>query len=105
MAAITATAAAVGGAALKAGWGPQGWGLIIASFLASAYNQASWLYSNDDFLGVLVPAANHGEWSCKYSQQIAHKRRSGRETLGRTWRSPKVACGLFSCDASVTLFI
>jgi len=62
MAAITATAAAVGGAALKAGWGPQGWGLIIASFLASAYNQASWLFSNDDFLGVLVPAANHGDY-------------------------------------------
>jgi hypothetical protein len=58
---LTATAAAVGGAALKVGFTPEGWTLIIASFLANAYNQLSWLMSNDDFLGVLVPAASHGD--------------------------------------------
>lgn len=62
MGALTATAAAVGGAAVKAGWTPTGWGLILASFLANAYNQASWLYSNDEFLGVLVPASSHGDY-------------------------------------------
>lgn len=62
MGAITATVAAVGGAAVKGGWTPVGWGLILASFLANAYNQMSWLKSNDDFLGVLVPAANHGDY-------------------------------------------
>jgi hypothetical protein len=62
MGALTATAAAVGGAALKAGWTPTGWSLILASFLASAYNQATWLYSNDDFLGVFVPASSHGDY-------------------------------------------
>jgi hypothetical protein len=61
-AALTATATAVGGAALKGGWTPIGWGLIIASFLANAYSSSSWLTTNDDFLGVLVPAANHGDY-------------------------------------------
>jgi len=60
--AISATAAAVGGAAVKGGWTPIGWGLILATFLANAYSQLSWLSSNDDFLGVLVPAANHGDY-------------------------------------------
>ena len=59
--ALTATATAVGGAALKGGWTPIGWGLIIASFLANAYSSANWLTTNDDFLGVLVPAASHGD--------------------------------------------
>lgn len=64
MGALTATAAAVGGAAVKGGWSSVGWGLILASFLANVYNDMSWLYSNDDFLGALVPAANHGDnWS------------------------------------------
>jgi hypothetical protein len=61
-AALTATATAVGGAALKGGWTPVGWGLIIASFLANAYSSANWLTTNDDFLGVLVPAANHADY-------------------------------------------
>ncbi|HYN79923.1 MAG TPA: hypothetical protein VES88_00360 [Gemmatimonadaceae bacterium] len=60
MGALAATAAAVGGAAVKGGW-PVGWGLILGSFLANAYNQLSWLRTNDDYLGALVPAQNHGD--------------------------------------------
>ncbi|MDP9176579.1 MAG: hypothetical protein M3O61_02765 [Gemmatimonadota bacterium] len=64
MAAISATAAAVGTAALKAGWTNIGWGLIAASFLANGFDVKSWLNGNDDFLGVLVLASERGDyWS------------------------------------------
>jgi hypothetical protein len=62
---LGATVGAVGAAALKAGgWNAISGGLILAAFLASLYEDASWLKSNDDFLGVLVTASSHGDsWS------------------------------------------
>jgi hypothetical protein len=64
MDAISATVNAVGSAAVKAGWTGIGWGLIAGSFLAHGLDVKSWLDGNDDFLGVLQPAAKHGDsWS------------------------------------------
>jgi hypothetical protein len=62
---LSATVAAAGGAAVKAGsWGAVTGGLILASFLANLYEDASWLKSNDEYLGAYVPASSHGDyWS------------------------------------------
>jgi len=82
MGALSATAAAVGGAAMKAGWTNIGWGLVLASFLGNAYNQMSWLKSNDDFLGVLVPAASHGDyWSDANSTLLRGTTVNGRANI------------------------
>lgn len=60
------TAAAVGGAALKKVGlgGGVGVTLVAATFLATAFQNASWLLSDDDFLGALVTESSHGDyWS------------------------------------------
>ncbi|HLE56911.1 MAG TPA: hypothetical protein VJB15_07500 [Rhodothermia bacterium] len=62
MAALSATAAAVGGAAVRAGWTKIGWGLVLSTFLASAYNTVETLQTNDDYLGALTPMENHGDY-------------------------------------------
>lgn len=81
MGALAATAAAVGGAAVKGGW-PVGWGLILGSFLANAYNQMTWLRTNDDYLGALVPAQNHGDsWSDANSTLLKGSEVNGRANI------------------------
>jgi len=63
--ALTGIAGAIGGAAVKAkGFGGIGLTLFLASFMATLYQDASWINSNDDFLGALVPASDRGDsWS------------------------------------------
>ena len=58
------TAAAVGGAALKkvGVGGGVGVTLVAATFLATAFQNASWLLSDDDFLGALVTESSHGDY-------------------------------------------
>jgi hypothetical protein len=62
---IAQTVATVGAAALKkAGSGGVGLAFVAATFLASAFQNASWLLSDDDFLGALVTESSHGDyWS------------------------------------------
>ncbi|MEJ7759570.1 MAG: hypothetical protein WKF55_08240 [Gemmatimonadaceae bacterium] len=60
---ITA-AGAVGGAALKTGGIPGGLPFAVGIFLATIFQDANWLLSNDDILGVYVPASARGDsWS------------------------------------------
>lgn len=59
--ALAQTAAAVGGAALKmGGFGGVGLALVAATFLASVFENADWLMSDDDFLGALVTESSYG---------------------------------------------
>jgi len=57
------TVGAVGAAGLKKiGSGPAGLAFVAAAFFASAFQNASWLLSDDDFLGALVTESSHGDY-------------------------------------------
>lgn len=62
--ALTATASLLGGVALKvAAGGPVGALWVLGTLLANEFWNASWLLTNDDFVGALVPGSDQSGYN------------------------------------------